>query len=204
MASRDVASSRLSVTSGAMSASALRSHTEPVQTPWAPRAMAAAIWRPSPIPPAASTGTRGADRVHDLGDQHHGGDLAAMATGFGALGHDHVDADRQLALGVLLRADQGADQQAVGVGLVDHVLGRRAEGVDDHADAGVADGHLHLAGPFGIDIEARPPSGPGARNRPGTAGSRPRGDPGDKLPMAVGDQALQVLGGGLLAAAGAT
>ena len=29
---------------------------EPHHTPWAPSAMAAAIWRPDAIPPAASTG----------------------------------------------------------------------------------------------------------------------------------------------------
>jgi len=32
------------------------SQIEPVQAPWAPMASAAAIWRPVPIPPAASTG----------------------------------------------------------------------------------------------------------------------------------------------------
>ena len=35
------------------------SQAEPIQTPTAPSASAAAIWRPQPIPPAASTGTRG-------------------------------------------------------------------------------------------------------------------------------------------------
>ena len=42
--------------SGGTSASSTVSHSEPVHTPWAPRASAAAIWRPEPMPPAASTG----------------------------------------------------------------------------------------------------------------------------------------------------
>src|SRR3546814_8278995 len=36
--------------------SSVVSHTDPHHTPWAPSAMAAATWRPLPIPPAASTG----------------------------------------------------------------------------------------------------------------------------------------------------
>ena len=37
--------------------SATVSQIEPVHTPAAPSAMAAAIWRPEPMPPAPSTGT---------------------------------------------------------------------------------------------------------------------------------------------------
>ena len=37
--------------------SCVSSQAEPIQTPAAPSASAAAIWRPQPIPPAASTGT---------------------------------------------------------------------------------------------------------------------------------------------------
>ena len=40
-----------------VSASSVVSHTEPHHTPSAPRASAAAIWRPRAMPPAASTGT---------------------------------------------------------------------------------------------------------------------------------------------------
>jgi len=57
--SRDVAARSLSMMSGLVLASATVSHCEPVQTPWAPSASAAAIWRPVAIPPAASTGTSG-------------------------------------------------------------------------------------------------------------------------------------------------
>ena len=37
--------------------SSVISQAEPIHTPAAPRASAAAIWRPQPMPPAASTGT---------------------------------------------------------------------------------------------------------------------------------------------------
>ncbi len=47
------------MTSGCMSASLVSSQTDPVQAPCAPSAIAAAIWRPSAMPPAASTGTSG-------------------------------------------------------------------------------------------------------------------------------------------------
>ena len=48
--SDDVAARYFSFTTGWVSASSVVSHTEPHQTPWAPSAMAAAIWRPRPIP----------------------------------------------------------------------------------------------------------------------------------------------------------
>ncbi len=49
--------SRFSTTHGRVSDSATVSQIEPVHAPWAPRAMAAAIWRPRPMPPAARTAT---------------------------------------------------------------------------------------------------------------------------------------------------
>ena len=39
--------------------SSVVSHTDPVQTPCAPRASEAATWRPRPMPPAPRTGTSG-------------------------------------------------------------------------------------------------------------------------------------------------
>ena len=57
--SDDVARRNFSFTTGWVSASWVVSHTEPVHTPCAPRAIAAAICRPRAMPPAASTG-RGA------------------------------------------------------------------------------------------------------------------------------------------------
>ena len=53
----DVAASSLSVTTPPLVFSDTVSQMEPVHTPSAPSAMAAAIWRPVPMPPAASTGT---------------------------------------------------------------------------------------------------------------------------------------------------
>ena len=45
------------MTTGWVSASSVVNQTDPHHTPCAPRARAAATWRPSAIPPAASTGT---------------------------------------------------------------------------------------------------------------------------------------------------
>ena len=56
--SRDPAAVSFSSTAGAVSLSVVVSQIEPVHTPSAPSAIAAAIWRPDPIPPAARTGTR--------------------------------------------------------------------------------------------------------------------------------------------------
>ena len=55
-----MAASTAAVTAGALvvvAYSSVASQAEPIQTPTAPSASAAAIWRPQPIPPAASTGT---------------------------------------------------------------------------------------------------------------------------------------------------
>ena len=64
--------------------------------------------RPSPLrPPSAAPSCAAgrqhrhvADRLHrldHLGHHHHGGNLAAMAAGLGALGHQNIDAGRDLA-----------------------------------------------------------------------------------------------------------
>ena len=58
--SDDVAASSASRTAGMSDVSvysSVVSQAEPIQTPTAPRASAATICRPQPIPPAASTGT---------------------------------------------------------------------------------------------------------------------------------------------------
>ena len=54
--SRDVAASIFCTVCGAVSASSVVSHTEPVHAPSAPIATAAAICLPVTMPPAASTG----------------------------------------------------------------------------------------------------------------------------------------------------
>ena len=55
--SRELALTNLSRMNGGTSDSSVVSQTEPHHTPSAPSAIPAAIWRPVPIPPAASTGT---------------------------------------------------------------------------------------------------------------------------------------------------
>ena len=67
-----------------------------------------------------------ADGVDDLGDQHHGADLAGVAAGLVALRDDQVDAGLHVALGVLGCAGQRADPPALGLGPLDHVLGSAA------------------------------------------------------------------------------
>src|SRR4051794_2633448 len=61
--SADVALSNFSTVWGAVSASGVVNHTDPVHAPAAPSATAAAIWRPVTIPPAARTGTSRTERT---------------------------------------------------------------------------------------------------------------------------------------------
>src|SRR5260370_257750 len=56
MVSRDVAARNFCPVSGAVSASSVVSHTDPVHAPSAPKAPDAAICLPVTIPPAANTG----------------------------------------------------------------------------------------------------------------------------------------------------
>ncbi len=109
MVSRDVAARNFCFTAGWVSASSVVSQTEPHHTPSAPRARAAAICRPLPMPPAADD-RGGSHGVDDLGHEHHGGDLTGVAAGLGPLGHDDVDTRRVVALGVGQGARQGGDR----------------------------------------------------------------------------------------------
>ena len=126
--SRDVAASRFAVTSGAMSASLVSSQIDPVHTPCAPSAIAAAIWRPSRDAARREHRHVGTDGVDHLRDEHHRRDLAAVPARLGALRHDHVDALRDLPLGVLARPDQRADEQPRLVAAVDDVLAAAGRG----------------------------------------------------------------------------
>src|ERR1700712_49474 len=101
-ASREEAAIIFSRKISVVSDSTVASHTEPVQAPAAPIAMHAAICRPVMMPPAARTVTERFDRLDHLGHQHHGGTLAAMAAGLGALHHQNIDAGRNLADRMLL------------------------------------------------------------------------------------------------------
>ncbi len=60
-----------------MSASSTVSHKDPVHTPDAPMTMAAAIWRPEPMPPAASTGNGATASI--TSGQHDRSHVAGMA-----------------------------------------------------------------------------------------------------------------------------
>ena len=73
----------------------------------------------------------GTDRVHDLGGQHHAGDLAGVAAGLVALGDDDVDAVLDVRQRVLGGAGQRGHLDAVLVRLLDDVDRRRAERVGD-------------------------------------------------------------------------
>ncbi len=79
------------------------SQIDPVHTPWAPSASEAATWRPRADAAGAEHGHVGADGVDDLGGEHHRGDLTGVAAGLVALGHDDVDAVRDVGQGVLGR-----------------------------------------------------------------------------------------------------
>ena len=102
--------------------SSVVSHTEPVQTPCAPRASDAATWRPRADATGAEHGDVGPDGVHDLRRQHHAGDLAGVAAGLVALGDDDVDAVLDVRQRVLRGSGQRRDLHAGLVGLVDDVL----------------------------------------------------------------------------------
>ena len=104
--SRDVAASRRSITTGPVFASATVSHIEPVHTPCAPERERGRHLAAGRDAAGREHGHVGSDRVDHLGHEHHRRDLAAVTAGLGALRHDHVDALRDLAFGVLSRTDE--------------------------------------------------------------------------------------------------
>jgi hypothetical protein len=109
----------------------------PIQTPWAPKASAAA----SPRPCERACGEhRDPDGVDDLRDQGHAGDLPGVAAGLGPLG-DHGVAAR--ALGVDRMAHLAAHAHhldAAAVALLDHAL-RNPEACDE-AGGPLRDDHV--------------------------------------------------------------
>src|SRR5439155_1393 len=74
------------------------------------------------------------DRVHHVGDEDHGPDLAGVAARLRALGDDDVDARLDVPERVLDAAAEGRDLDAARVHLIDHVPGRRAERVHEQPD----------------------------------------------------------------------
>ena len=112
---RDRTVSRLEASSsdcfwaGGRSASSTVSQSVPLHTPAQPRASAAAICSPVPMPPAASTGV-GATAVDDLGPEHDRADLAGVAAALAALGDDDVDAGFLVLQGLVRRAAERGDR----------------------------------------------------------------------------------------------
>ena len=84
--SDDVAARNFSFTTGWVSASSVVSHTEPHHTPSAPRAMRGGDLAAAADAAGGEHRACGADGVDDLGDEHHGGDLAGVAAGLGSPG----------------------------------------------------------------------------------------------------------------------
>ncbi len=103
----------------------------PTQTPSAPRASAAARPRPSKMPPAATTGTRSPTASTIWGTRAQRGDLARVAAGLGALGHDEVAAGLDGVDGVADLAAHVDDEDVVVVAEVDDVAGHAQPGHED-------------------------------------------------------------------------
>ena len=97
--SADDAARNFSFTTGSVSASSVVSQTEPHHTPSAPRASAAASWRPRAMPPAASTGI-GATASTTSGTSTMVAISPVWPAGLGALGDDDVGAGGGVARGV--------------------------------------------------------------------------------------------------------
>ena len=92
------------------------SHSEPLHTPGAPRASAAAICCTGADAPGGEDGRR-RDGVDDLGPQHDRSDLAGVAAALAALGDDDVDAGFLVLQGLIRRAAERGDETAGGLDL---------------------------------------------------------------------------------------
>ena len=116
--------------------------------------MAAAIWRPRPMPPGGEDGDVGTDGVDHLGHQHHRRDLAAVCPPASVPWAMITSTPRVPgSSGRGGAAAECADEDALGVRGLDGVVGRRAERVDQHRDR-VTQRHLDLARALGFDAEA--------------------------------------------------
>ena len=82
-------------------------------------------------------------RIHDLGYQDHGAYLARVPTGLGALGDDDVGSGVDVALRVGPCPGQRSHLHPDLVATVDHLGGRRAEGVG-HQGGAVRQGDLEV------------------------------------------------------------
>src|SRR6476469_5360472 len=112
-------------------------NAEPIHTPDAPRASAAATCLPVPIPPAASTGVPwpSADNPSMISGHNTIEPISPVCPpGFVTLGDHDVDAVLDMALRVFGAACKRGHRNARLVGPVDDVRRRRAEGVGDQLD----------------------------------------------------------------------
>ncbi len=128
----------------ATSASSTVSHSEPVHTPWAPRASAAAICRPVPMPPAASIGvgatasmTSGHSTIEPISPVWPPPSVPWAMT---------MSTPASLCVSACYGdAAQRGDQATGVVDRVDHLGRRRAERVGDEAHLRVLEGDLRPA-----------------------------------------------------------
>ena len=143
-----------------MSASRVARKRVPIQTPEQPEhRRAAAMARPSLMPPATDHRHRAAHLVHGLGQQRHRPDGRIVAPAVVALGHERIHAGIDELAGVAGLARHAHHLRAHGVGLGDEIGGRYAEPghIDRH---GVLEDDLELGGEEVLD-EAGAPDGTG-------------------------------------------
>lgn len=76
-----------------------------------------------------------------LGHQHHGGDLAGVAAGLGALGDDHIDPGLHMAGRVVGLAAHRADHDLALAQQGDYIRRGRAQRADHHFDLRVLERH---------------------------------------------------------------
>ena len=101
-----------------------------------------------------------ADRVHDLRDEHHAGDLAGVPARLVALGHHDVDPASHVAARVVRLPGQRGDQHAAVVRPLDDVRGRRARARSRSAGPDGPAPPRRAAGPPSAASRARrPPAG---------------------------------------------
>ena len=171
-----------------VSVSATVSQIEPVHTPCAPIASAAAICRPLPMPPAASTGAR-RDRIDRPRATAPSSDLAGVAARLGALGDDDVDAGLDLLLRVVRVAGERGDLHAAVVRLLDRRRPAAAPSAFASSRTGCASAtstcdRAVSCGPAEQAVAAAASSGSGGTPCSPAPSRRSRGAPGGSSPRA--------------------
>ncbi len=153
----------------------------PIHTPSAPSASDGGQAPPVEQPAGRDHRHPIADGVDDLGHERHGGDLAGVAAGLGALGHDDVASGLDRGDGVADLAAHVHHQHVLAVAQLDDVAGHAQPG-HEHPAAALDDGldlRLHVARSGGEQVDAE-----------GLVGQRPHlGDLFDHLVEAHGRRA---------------